>query len=336
MMKRDGRKLSHEVLEELRFRAIELWRARYTVKDIVAFCGFHHSVVYRWIKAYQQAGQRALKRRPVPGAEPRLDAGAQRRLLSILDRGALRAGFDSNLWTCKRIAHVIRARLGIQMTTEGVRLMLRRLGLTPQVPQKRYYEQDEKAVRTWTEKTFPAICRQAKRSGAVIYFEDESNVNIQVPRGRTWAQRGGKPTMKVTGRRASYGVISSISQHGRMVYGIESGRFNADKFIGFLKDLLRHQRRKLFLILDGAPCHKANKVKDYVGSTKGRLKLFFLPPYSPELNCDERVWNYLKHVKLKGRAFKNGDQLKTAIHDNMEGIKRDRSLVASFFEDIFA
>ena len=123
MMKRDGRMLSHEVLEELRFRAIELWRAEYAVKDIVVFCGFHHSVIYRWIKAYKQGGKRALKRRPVPGAEPRLDARAQRQLLCILDKGALRVGFDSNLWTCKRIAHVIGVRLGISMTTEGVRLM---------------------------------------------------------------------------------------------------------------------------------------------------------------------------------------------------------------------
>ena len=57
---------------------------------------------------------------------------------------------------------------------------------------------------------------------------------------------------------------------------------------------MRGQRNKVFLVLDSHPAHIANSVKEYVRSTNGRLELHFLPPYAPDLNPDEFVWNYLK------------------------------------------
>ena len=62
------------------------------------------------------------------------------------------------------------------------------------------------------------------------------------------------------------------------------GRVNAGVFIDFLKRMLLCTDRKVFLIVDGHPTHKAKKVKEFVDCVSDRLELFFLPPYSPELN----------------------------------------------------
>jgi transposase len=63
----------------------------------------------------------------------------------------------------------------------------------------------------------------------------------------------------------------------------------------FLKRLLFKQKEPVFLIVDGHPAHKSKKVKAFVDSTEGKLRLYYLPGYSPELNPDETVWAYVKH-----------------------------------------
>jgi transposase len=62
-------------------------------------------------------------------------------------------------------------------------------------------------------------------------------------------------------------------------------------FIDFLKRPLFKREKPVFLIVDGHPVHRSEKVKAYVESIKGKLKLFYPPGYSPELNPDETVWS---------------------------------------------
>jgi transposase len=78
-----------------------------------------------------------------------------------------------------------------------------------------------------------------------------------------------------------------------------TGRFDAEVFVEFLKKLVHDTNGPIFLVLDNHSVHKARVVRDYVDSLDGRLKLFFLPPYSPELNPDEWVW---KNVKVRHEA----------------------------------
>ncbi len=68
-----------------------------------------------------------------------------------------------------------------------------------------------------------------------------------------------------------------------------AGRVNAGVFIKFLKRLLVKADRMVFLIVDGHPTHKAAKGRKFVASESKRLRLYYLPPYSPELNPDEYV-----------------------------------------------
>lgn len=78
---------------------------------------------------------------------------------------------------------------------------------------------------------------------------------------------------------------------GELRFMVVKGGVGAKVFIGFLKRLMHGQRRPVYLIVDGHPSHRAKAVKTYVESLDGRLKLFFLPPYSPEINPDELGWN---------------------------------------------
>ena len=78
-------------------------------------------------------------------------------------------------------------------------------------------------------------------------------------------------------------LISAITSKGHMRFMIkESGGVNADVFIEFLKRLLIGATRPVFLVVDRGPAHRAKKTKAFVETLGGRLKLFLLPPYSPD------------------------------------------------------
>ena len=85
-------------------------------------------------------------------------------------------------------------------------------------------------------------------------------------------------------------MVSAISPRGEMRFRVQEGNVNADRFIDFLKARLSSVEGRIFLIVDGHPAHRAAKVKEFTeNETGGRLKIFFLPPYSPDLNPDEWV-----------------------------------------------
>jgi transposase len=94
---------------------------------------------------------------------------------------------------------------------------------------------------------------------------------------------------------------------------------------------MRGQRDKVFLVLDSHPAHIANSVKEYVRSTQGRLELHFLPPYAPDLNPDEFVWNYLKGTGVARKPLRQNESLKERVEADLAKLKKDRKLLRSFF-----
>ena len=128
-------------------------------------------------------------------------------------------------------------------------------------------------------------------------------------------------------------LISAITSKGRMRFMVKAtGGLNADVFIEFLKRLLLGETHKIFLIVDRAPAHRAKKTKAFVESLGGRLKLFFLPPYSPDRNPDELVW---KHVKADtvGRMVVMGKvDFRTKVVSSLRSLQRNPGKICSFFQ----
>jgi transposase len=110
------------------------------------------------------------------------------------------------------------------------------------------------------------------------------------------------------------------------------GKVAAAQFCEFLRRLVYKAPRPIFLILDGHPVHRSAKVKDFVKSLDGKLELFFLPPYSPELNPDENVWNELKNNGVGRMAITGPDDLKRKVIGYLKQMQRFPALIRSFFQ----
>jgi transposase len=332
MMKIDGRKLSHAVREEIRIRAVKQVETGESPEVVVRALGFHRSCIYEWIANYQSGGEAALRTKRIPGRPPKL-TGAQLGKIyqAVKDKDPLQLKFAFALWTCALVREWIRREFGVRLSEVSVGRLLKKLGLSPQKPLRRAYQQDAERVKQWKEKDYPAIRRRAKKEKAVIYFGDESSLRSDSHSGTTWAPVGKTPIVKSTGARFSLNLISAVSAQGLLRFRIVEGRMNADKFIDFLKRLLADETRPVFLIVDNHPVHCSKPVRDFVEGSEGKLRLFFLPPYSPELNPDELVWNHLKNHRLGRSTIKGPEDLKNKAMSWLRSLQKLPRKILGFF-----
>ncbi len=242
-------------------------------------------------------------------------------------------GFDFGVWTRQIVTDLIRDRFNISLSLTAVGKQLHRLGLTPQNPLRRAYERDEAAVEKWQREVYPEIHKAAKKQGGTILWIDEAAIRSDDPLQRTWGLKGQTPVVKTSAQRQSINAISALSNTGGCWYHIYTGRFNADKMIDCLKDFMKYRMKPVFLIKDGHPVHKAKKVQCFVGSLEGRLSIYLLPPYSPDLNPDKLVWHQMRHLGTSKKPLTNGESLKTRAIADLESIKAIKKLIRSFFRE---
>jgi len=174
-------------------------------------CG--RSTVYGWLSAYRRLGERAFVVGTAPGRSPFLtkrQIGQLHRWIVGKDPRQLR--FDYALWTREMVRQLIAERFGVEMTRQGVGKLLHRLGLSPQRPLVRAYEQDPERVRAWKEEEYPAIHKKAKEAGAKIFFCDEAGMRTDHHAGTTWGGVGHTPIVHGTGQRKSLNMISAVSR----------------------------------------------------------------------------------------------------------------------------
>jgi len=127
------------------------------VREVARLLGVTPTSVSRWKKALKEGGLEALKAKPHPGRPSALSAEQKEALVSILRQGPLAAGFATDLWTLERVAEVIKRRFGIEYHPGHVWYLLRKLGWSPQKPDRRARERNEDAITAWRDETWPQI-----------------------------------------------------------------------------------------------------------------------------------------------------------------------------------
>ena len=150
--------------EGRRFRAFELKQQGWSQQHIAEALGVSKGAVSQWMKrARDGGGAEALKRRPAPGARPRLSEDERARLPELLARGAQAHGFRGEVWTCERVAIVIRREFGVSYHPAHVSRVVRALGLSLQKPQRRAEQRNEEAIDNWKDKKWPSLKRGRSR-----------------------------------------------------------------------------------------------------------------------------------------------------------------------------
>ncbi len=315
----------------MRMQAIKAVREGQTVKSVAAAFGLNERTVFRWLAAFVSGGQKALTAKPIPGRPPLLSHEQMAWVAkTVRDKTPQQLRFEFGLWTIKLIRHLIERELGGKLSTATAHRVMKTLRFSAQRPLYQAWRQDPVLVQKWEHETFPAIRAEAQRVGASIYFADESGMRSDYHTGMTWAPKGQTLVVGSTGRRYSINMLSAISPRGELRFMLHEGSANARVFLEFLKRLMAGAKGPVFLILDGHSIHKAAKIKKFVQDQAGMLRLFYLPPYSPQLNPDEVVWAHVKREVSK-RLVQTKDEMKQMMIGALRRIQKLPELIRSFF-----
>lgn len=327
-------KKGRRATEEERLLAVQLMERGKSPEMVADILDVSRSSVFDWQKKYREGGLAALSTKFASGRPTVLSDQQMMRLYSmIVGKDPRQYSFGFALWTRKLVADLIRQKFGVQLSLPTIGRILKKLGLSAQRPLYRAYQQDPEKVQEWKEQTYPAIRAEATKIGATIFFADEAGIRTDHHAGTTWAPIGQTPVVTATGERKSVNMISAISPGGQLHFDLFEGSMNAARFIEFCQKLLHDCTTPVFLIVDGSTAHTANIVKNYVASTEGRLQIFFLPPYSPELNPDEWVWKNVKYDRIKRTVPMSKGHLWTIARDALLWLQGMPERVMAFFGD---
>jgi len=329
----NGRQLSNEVMSELRKIAVRaVIEKDYSPELVIDVIGLSRSCIYDWLNRYYAGGIEGLESQVAPGAPSLLSPPIEQWLReAVLESTPQDHGYDSVLWTRQILAELIKKYFGIKISGRTVSEYLRKMDLSYQKPSYRAEEQNPEKVEHFLEDTFPRIQRLAAKMGADIGFEDESGVHLSAHAGRTWGEKGKTPEVVATAKKGSCNVLSVITADGQMQYSLETSKINAVRYVEFLKQVLKGRTRPLILIVDKVSFHSAGVVKAFDRANRKRLRIYFLPSYSPELNPDEQVWNEIKNNKLGKQSIKNKSDLIKRLRSALQSLQRQADRVISFF-----
>ncbi len=333
-MKRDGRTLGHETLEEMRVLAVQRMNEGERPADVAASFGLHRSWAFKRRAAAKGRGKglRALRSTKATGRPRKLGPTQERQVFRWVNgKNPQQYGFDFGLWTRQIVQLLVLERFDIRLSLASVGAMLARLGLTAQKPLQRAYQRDPQAIEHWQRVAYPAIAAQARKESAEVFFWDESGFRADAVHGKTWSQRGHTPVVHRPGQRQSVSAASAVNSKGAFWFQTYQGALTGELFVELLRKLMCRRKKPVHLVIDGLPAHKKALVKHYVVGTQGRLTLHFLPGYAPELNPDELVWSHTKRTGVARRPLRKGEKLEQRVNEQLQAVAEDPELVRSFF-----
>ena len=161
-----GVKRDFRALERRRFEAFKLLKQGYNQSEVARRVKVCSQTVSRWASAVSEEGERALEATGRAGRKPLLDQKQRQRLVTRLLEGPEKLGYETPLWTCNRVGHLIEEEFGVHYHSGHVWKLLRQLNWSPQRPARRALERNEEAIGHWKRRTWPDIKKKPKRKGA--------------------------------------------------------------------------------------------------------------------------------------------------------------------------
>jgi transposase len=313
---KEYRHLKPEIAEWRRFRALELHERGWLEVDIAEALDVNKGTVSRWLAAADKEGPEALLGHPTAGSPPKLTAGQLRKIPEFLCYGAEAYGFRGDVWTCARIAQVIRLEFGVSYHKDHVSRLMKELGWTPQIPDTPAIQRDPVAIEHWRIAVWPELRRKAARERRTLVFIDESGFYLLPGVVRTYGPKGHTPVIDKWLTRNHLSVMAGATPSGKVYTLVRPEALTSEHSVAFLHHLLRQTGKRLLVVWDGSPIHRWGAVREYLsqGGAK-RIHAEALPGYAPDLSpWDKGGWHHLKHVEMRNLSCMDLDELHLELH----------------------
>ena len=300
-------------------------------------CRIHESTVGRLYRRFDALGEAAIhggKRGPKPGGEKHKLSDEQMQMLKkvVTDKTPDQLKFDFALWSSKAIKEYVKQAFGMDISRRTARRYMQKMGFSYQCPVKAAREKNPALVKKWLETDYPAIKKEASESGSTIYWADESSVLTCETKARGYSPIGVSPVLTATANRSiRCNMISAVSNKGELQFMVFDGAINVDIFKDFMTRLVKDSPSKVFLIVDNLRVHHAKILDKWLEENSDRIKLFFLPSYSPELNPDEYLNRDVKASLAEKKRPITAKALKTDGVAHLSARQREPETVRRLF-----
>lgn len=231
------------------------------------------------------------------------------------------------------ICEFVKQKFEIKYTPVGMAHLLHRLGFvykkTKLTPSKADKERQEAFVEKYKE------IKTTKEKDDKIYFVDAIHPQYNSMPGWGWIEKGKEmQTLSNTGRQR-ININGALDIETKKIIEREDKTINSLSVIKLFKEIeeTNPKSKKIYVIVDNAKYYYSVEVNNYLANSK--IKLVFLPPYSPNLNLIERVWKFFKDKVIRGKYYERFDKFKTAVHKFFESIDNYKQELNSLLTEKF-
>jgi len=233
----------------------------------------------------------------------------------------------------KEIKAYIEKEFGIEYTAEGVKNILCRLGFsykkTKHIPGKADREKQEEFLKQYQ------TLKATKQAEDKIYFMDGCHPRHNSIAAYGWIKKGKEKQLKANTGRAHLNINGAYNAENNKVIVREDESINAQSTIALMEQIKEQQGEGIiYLIADNARYYRSKKVREFLENNP-RVKLLFLPPYSPNLNLIERLWLFFKKKRLWNRYYEHYAEFKQECMTFFENIHLYEAEMKTLMRDNF-
>ena len=323
-LRRIHRQLSHRT-DAYRINAIILLGTGWTQTEVGEALLLDERTIRRYVQAYQHGGVDALLEVRYQGSQCYLSPEQIQRLDVHL---------QEHLYTqAQDIQQYIETTFKITYSISGVTELLKRMGFTykkpKHVPGKANREAQEAFVDQYQQ------LKEQKNPADPIYFMDAVHPQHNSVPAYGWIKKGQEAELKANCGRQRLNINGVIDIDTLKTVVQFDDTINAESTIALLKQIERKHRKAkvIYVIADNARYYRSAAVKEYLEN--GRIKILFLPPYSPNLNLIERLWKYFRKVVMNNRYYQTLEQFTDAAESFFINIKEHRKALKSLLTENF-
>ena len=223
----------------------------------------------------------------------------------------------------------VRNTFGVAYTVGGMTSLLHRLGFSYKkpkgVPAKANAEEQRRFLNRY---------RSAKAHGPV-YFADSTHPMLNPVLASGWIKKGQDVEVKTNSGRQRVNINGALELSGQDIIARTCDTVNQNSMCDLLHVIRRKNpgERNLYLVLDNAPYNRARSVKNL--AHRLRIKILYLPPYSPNLNPIERLWKFMKKKLLANQYYEDLAEFRNSVSEFFRGIRKHWGEMQTLLTDNF-
>jgi transposase len=300
-------------------------------------CAMDRQTLRDWVLRYNEHGLAGLSDHAHPGRQRSLTAEQEAEVDTWVETGPDLAKDGVVRWRRVDLLERIKDQFGVTFHVRSVGKLLRRLNFRRMSVRPQHPESDEAAQEAF-KKNFADLARAAIPDSAVgkpieFWWQDEARVGQQGTLTRIWARRGSRPRAAKDHRFTSAHLFGAACPARGIGAAIVMPEVNIEAMNAHLAEISRNVSvgAIALLILDGAGWHSSPRLE-----IPDNIALLPLPPYAPELNPIENIWEYLRGNQLSHVVYKNYETVVDACCDAWNALMRLPEVLTSITDRAYA